>query len=711
MGEKVKVYLCTGCSIGEAVNIEKLSQVSVEEFDVPTRIHPFLCSADGVQLIKKDVKKEGVDSIVISACSPRVNWDVFSFDSLIVERVNLREQVAWSHSPNDEDTQMLAEDYLRMGIVKAQKTEPVEPYLNSVERVVLVVGGGITGITTALEAANAGYDVVLIEKKTTLGGWLAQFHKLSPQHSPYRDLEEPDIEAKIKDVLENPKVKVLTSAEIEKISGQPGSFDATIRQGADVIDIKIGSVVLATGWQPYDATKLENLGFGKYQNVITNVMMEEMAKSGKIVRPSDGKEVSSVAFIQCAGSRDEKHLPYCSSVCCLVSLKQAMYIREQNPDVNVYIFYKDIRTPGQYEDFYKRLQEDERVFFTKGEVTTVTENGGGSLVVDVEHTLLGERIGVKADMVVLATGMVPATADSEFLHLKYRLGSELPTLKYGFPDSNYLCFPYETQRTAIYAAGCIREPMNVTASIEDAAGAALKSIQSLELINRGAALHPRSGDLSYPAFLLQRCTQCRRCTEECPFGALDEDEKGTPKPNPNRCRRCGICLGCCPERLISFKNYSIDQLTSAIKAINVPEEEEEKMRILALCCENDAYPAFDMAGTNRLVYNPNIRIVPLRCLGSMNVVLIADALARGIDGILLIGCKYGDDYQCHFINGSELANKRMENVQETLDRLVLEAQRVKFVQLAITDYGRIPEIVNEFVEEIEEIGPNPYKGF
>lgn len=740
MAEKVEVYLCTGCGIGDALDTEKLCNIAKEEFNIEAKTDAFLCSPKGVASMKKDIEQDGVDTIVIAACSSRVNWDVFSFEPLIVERVNLREQVVWSHTPNDEDTQMLAEDCLRMGIVRAQKTQPLEPYLDSVEKVILVVGGGITGITSALGAANAGYDVVLVEKEAALGGWLAKFSKLSPKHPPYRDLEEPDIEAKIKDVVGNPKVKVLTSAQIEKISGQPGSFNATIRQDGNAVDIKIGSIVLATGWQPYDATKLDNLGFGKCQNVITSVMMEEIAKDGKIVRPSDGKEVNSVAFIQCAGSRDEKHLPYCSSVCCLVSLKQAIYIRERNPDANVYIFYKDIRTPAQYEDFYRRVQEDEGVFFTKGEVTSVTEDGEGSVVIDVEHTLLGERIRVKADMVVLAIGMVPATMpevedraiveagstpaegeeavehapDSGFyaapiLHLEYRQGPELPTLKYGFPDSNYICFPYESRRTAVYAAGCTRQPMDVTASVEDAGGAALKAIQSLELISRGAALHPRVGDLSYPDFSLLRCTQCKRCTIECPFGALEEDEKGTPQPNPNRCRRCGICFGCCPERLISFKNYSIDQLTSMIKIIHIPED-EDKFRVLVLCCENDAYPAFDIAGINRLIYDPSIRILPLRCLGSMHVTLINDAVARGIDGIILMGCKFGDDYQCHFIKGSELANTRMENIQEVLTRLVLETQRVKFVDLPITDYARIPEIVNEFMAEIKKIGPNPFKG-
>jgi quinone-modifying oxidoreductase subunit QmoB len=227
---------------------------------------------------------------------------------------------------------------------------------------------------------------------------------------------------------------------------------------------------------------------------------------------------------------------------------------------------------------------------------------------------------------------------------------------------------------------------------------------------RGAAVHPRANDYSFPDFYLKRCTQCKRCTEECPFGALNEDVKGTPEPNPTRCRRCGICLGACPERIVNFATYSIEMISAMIKAVEVPDETEEKPRVLVLVCENDAYPAFDLAGVHRLSYDPNVRIVPVRCLGSINVVWIKDALACGYDGILMIGCKYGDDYQCHFIKGSELMNTRSDNIQEALTSMVLESERVRLEQLALNEYHRIPELIAGFMKTIQEVGFNPFKG-
>ncbi|MFH1624791.1 MAG: hydrogenase iron-sulfur subunit, partial [Pseudomonadota bacterium] len=715
---------------------------ATSEYKVPIcKTHPMLCNKGGSSLVTSDIEKEGVNTVVIAACSPREKADVFSYDPTVIpmERVNLREHVVWCHPPKDEDTQMLAEDYMRMGIIKAQKMGPLEPFSEEIDKTVLVVGGGITGMTSALNTAKAGYHAILVEKNPELGGWMAKLWKQYPKVPPYLELHETGIGAIIKEVKSNTNIKVYTGAKVEKTVGAPGLFDVTISQNGNSETVRVGSIVEATGWQPYDAKKLGHLGFGKYPNVVTNIMVEEMASKGEFARPSDGKEAKSVVFIQCAGSRDENHLPYCSSYCCLTSLKQAKYIREKDSDAKVYIIYKDMRTLGQYEIFYKKVQEDAGIFLTKGEVTGVSEDSDKNLIVDVDKTLLGEDIRVKVDMVVLATGMVPTAGierkelvleepedgseqkkeeeelpkdiiiPSDILNLEYRQGPELPALMYGFPDSHYICFPYETRRTGIYAAGCVRQPMDSAVCMDDAAGAALKAIQCVELTAQGKALHPRAGDMSYPDLYMSRCTQCKRCTEECPFGVYNEDEKANPLPNPTRCRRCGICMGSCPERIISFKDYSVDIIGSMVKAIEVPEEDEEKPRVVAFLCENDAYPSMDIAGQRRLSYNPYIRVIPLRCLGNVNLVWIADALSKGIDGILLIGCKYGDDYQCHFIKGSELANYRMGKIKETLDRLRLESDRIRILELSIDEYDKLPGIFDDFLKRIEEVGPNPYK--
>ena len=743
MEKKTAVYICTGCGIGDALDIEQLAGIATDDYSVPIcRNHAFLCGSEGVELIKKDMEGEGVNTALIVACSQRVNYDVFDFGpDKIVERVNIREQVVWSHEPGDEDTQMLAEDNLRMGCSKVKDTQLPEAFKAEEEysKDVLVVGGGVAGLTAALETAKAGYRAILVEKEEKLGGFMSRMKGRITM--PYKEVSETGLEDLITSVEENPKVTIYTGSSVEQVNGAPGMFSVAITGNGGPKTEKVGAIVQATGWVPYDATKLDNLGYGKFKDVITNVEMEEMAAAGKITRPSDGKEVKNVLFVQCAGSRDPEHLPYCSSVCCLTSLKHASYVKEQDPEAVNYILYKDMRTVGQAEDFYRKGQNDGNIFI-RGTVSDVGESGG-KLYVEADDELLGEKVKVEElDLVVLAVGMVPASkpavtprikapadtegADAEgmievvpdsgffgtpALKLNYRQGPELPTLKYGFPDSHFICFPYETRRTGIYAAGCVRKPMESAKAIDDGTGAAMKAIQCAEATAQGIAVHPRAGDMTYPEFAMQRCTQCKRCTEECPFGAINEDEKANPLPNPTRCRRCGVCMGACPERIISFKNYSVGMIGNMIKAIEVPEEDEEKPRVIALVCENDAYPALDMAGIKKMKWSPYIRFIPVRCLGSVNLVWIADAMSRGIDGIMLLGCRHGDDYQCHFIKGSELAETRLSKVSETLDRLALESERVKYTEVSITDYDKLPGIIDEFMEKIEEVGPNPYKGW
>ena len=779
MDKKYGVYICTGCGIGDALDMEALCEVPEEE-GFPVTTHPFLCGKEGVELLEKDIKEKGINTLIIAGCSRRVNFDIFRFDGCIVDRVNLREQVVWSHprsefpaltedQKDDEEhfdrVQMLAEDYVKMGMAKVEKIDLPEPFkLETLSKKILVIGGGITGISAAIDAAKTGYDVTIVEKESSLGGNAAKFRKQLPVDDPYESLVPPIITAKIKEVEAYSNIIIKTDTQVARIAGQPGEFTVTFKKPGEKIEFDVpyplpdemkvdengkefdveklneiyqeynkgradiltldpggelfGAVILAAGWRPdnIEGDKFAHLGVGELDDVVTNSRFEEIAAKGNITRPSDGREAKSVVFIQSPDkNEDDNDFDYTGAVTSLVALKQAKYVCEDYEDGKAYVIYQHMRASGLMENFYKNIQQEEGIFLTKGNVVSVTKNGDG-LIVEADDTLLGEKIKVRADMVVLAAGMVPVTADDPVINLAYRQGPGFRDIGLfdGYSDSNFICFPYETQRTGIYAAGCIRRSMTIQESIEDATGAALKAIQCIESVNRGVSVHPRSGDMTFPDFFFQRCTQCKRCTEECPFGALDDDEKGTPKPNPTRCRRCGTCMGACPERIIGFADYNIDSVGSMVKAVGVPSEDdydEPPMRVLGLICENDAYPALDITGLNRLSYSADVRFIPVRCLGSVNVIWIKDALAQGMDGVFLLGCKHGDDYQCHFVKGSELAEIRMKKIGDALSSLALEEERVAQFEVAIDDYDKIPKIVNDFVEMIEELGPNPFKGF
>jgi quinone-modifying oxidoreductase subunit QmoB len=402
-----------------------------------------------------------------------------------------------------------------------------------------------------------------------------------------------------------------------------------------------------------------------------------------------------------------------------------MYFKDANPDIDTVVMFTDLRTPGMGEDFY-RSGQDRSVTFTKGRCTGV-DVSGNTVRVNFRDLILDEDTGIDTDLVVLATGQVPNSGVDidipeeevakmevkpvSILNLSYRQGKDMPQLKHGFTDSHFICFPYETRRTGIYAAGPVRRPMDMFQATEDATGAALKAIQAVENAGLGRAAHPRAGDLSFPTARLEGCTQCKRCTVECPFGAIDEDEKRFPLFNESRCRRCGTCMGACPVRVISFENYSVDTVGMQIKAVDIPDEFSEKPRILILACENDAYPALDMAGMQRRTYSAFVRIIPVRCLGSVNTIWITDALNSGYDGVMLMGCKKGDDYQCHFVKGSEMAAYRMSKVDDTLKQMGLETERVATYEVAITDIERVPQLINDYAAKIQEIGMSPMKGF
>jgi len=406
---------------------------------------------------------------------------------------------------------------------------------------ILVVGGGFSGLTAAVEAAEMGYDVYIIEKESYMGGRVAQLNKYFPKLCP----PSCGLEINYKRIKTSPKITFYSLAEVESVSGGPGDFNVKVKvnpryttpqcnncgpgaeavttempnefnfgmnmrkplymptmmafpnqcvldpaavlsgdgqrikdampdgyvdldQKAEIIDLNVGAIIMATGWNPYDATKMDKLCFGKYENIVTNMMVERMASpsgptEGKILRPSDKEEPKTVGFVQCAGSRDKDHLKYCSYICCMATLKQACYLREQSEDVDIYIFYIDIRSPGlKYERFYKKVKEDKKVHFIKGKVAEVKEGSSpGSVVLIAEDTIGGGKVEQEVDLAVLATGMQPAGATEKI------------------PGIEYNSDGFVVSKEGIIPCGCAKRPIDVVSSAQSATAAALKAVQTL----------------------------------------------------------------------------------------------------------------------------------------------------------------------------------------------------------------------------------------
>ncbi len=377
---KFAAYICSGCGIGDVLNVGALEKIAQKEGKMAmVKSHPFLCNAEGVQMIRDDVANEGVTHLCIAACSRRAKAEAFSFPTAAVARANLREGVIWvvaEGSDHDEIRQEMAEDYVRMGCAEVKKMiVPGGNVKESSSKRILVVGGGISGMTAALAAADAGYEVVIVEKSAALGGFARNLLKRVPFSGPYAEPQATGVEEMAARIGTHPRIKAHLNSTVAKTAGAPGRFQISVAQESGAVtEETVGAVVQATGFTTYDIARLPELGGGQ-ANVVDQAGLEAMAKqaNGGAIKRADGKEVKSVVFVQCAGQRDTTgtHLAYCSGHCCATSIKQAMYFKDQNPDIDTVVMYQDLRVPGMGEDFYRSAQQ-KGVIFTKGKAGKVS---------------------------------------------------------------------------------------------------------------------------------------------------------------------------------------------------------------------------------------------------------------------------------------------------------------------------------------------------
>ncbi|MCL1912044.1 MAG: CoB--CoM heterodisulfide reductase iron-sulfur subunit A family protein [Leptospirales bacterium] len=553
---KIGVYVChCGKNISNVINVEEVAEYASKIPGVViAKDYRYMCSDPGQEMMKADIAAHNLDRIVIAACSPSMHQTVFmgtasksGMNPYRVERANIRENVSWVNSDHIKATEK-AKILVAAAVTKVMFSEALSVKEVSVTPTALVIGGGISGIQSAIDIGDSGFKVCLVEREAELGGNMARLSKTFPVMENARDI----IADKIELAENNPNIEILTSTEIVKVHGYIGNFEVELRNksSAETKTIHVGAIILATGYSLFDAKEKPELGYGQYPNVITGMDFE--ALGGKI--ELNGKKPENVVFVQCVGSRDETvHADFCSRVCCMYTAKQALQAREYLPEARITICYIDVRAFGRgNEEFYERVQKN-KIIYRRGLVSEISRLGEKVRVI-AEDTLLGEIYEEEADLVVLATGMRPAL-EAKQTAKKFNVSTGADSF---FLEAHPKLGPVETTTDGVFLAGCCVGPKDITDSVSQAHAAAIKAC--IPLFQKTVKREPLVAHIE-----AETCAGCKLCEPICEYGALVFDEKKRVMTvNEALCRGCGSCGSACPSASNQVKNSSKKQLFEMI---------------------------------------------------------------------------------------------------------------------------------------------------
>ena len=653
MAEKVGVYVChCGSNIAGVVDVADVAKW-VED-NVPdvrvARDYKFMCSSLGQEMIEKDIKDLGLTRVVVAACSPHLHEATFrnackraGLNPYLFEMVSIREQVSWVTKDKALATEK-AKAMIAGGVRRVVQHQPLEPIVVDINPNVLVVGGGIAGIQAALEIADQGSHVYLVEREPSIGGHMAQFDKTFPT----LDCAACILTPKMFTAGTHPNITLLTWSEVEKVDGSVGNFTVQIRKKARKVDtekctgcgvceekcpkkvvdtvfeagmgmrkaiytpfpqavpkypvidvanciyfqrgtckacekfcptgaiafdqqdemmtVQVGTVILATGYELFDARRIPHYGYGRLANVITNLEFERLSNTagptnGKIVLRDGVTVPQTVGIIHCVGSRDIKYNIDCSAICCMQSLKFAHLVKEKT-GAKVYNFYIDIRTPGKtYDEFYRRVM-DEGVHFIRGKVAEVTDaprypGEEGKLIIQVEDTLAGRQLRVPVDMVILSAAMQPR-ADSKEVAKKFGIAC---SANGWFIERHPKLDPVATMTEGIFIAGVCQGPKDIPASVAQGAAAAARVLGLIG--QKQVTLEPIRASVDQ-----EKCSGCRICNSLCPFNAITFiEERKVSEINPALCQGCGTCVAACPAGAITGSHFTNAQIMAQLEGL------------------------------------------------------------------------------------------------------------------------------------------------
>jgi len=637
---RVGVFVCDcGTNIARTVNVPEVVEYAKGLKNVAfAEEGKWSCSVDYLAKLQEAIKEHNLNRVVIASCTPRTHEPLFKktvketgLNPYLLEFVSIREQVSWVHMNDPEKATEKAKDLVKMGVAKAILLEPGEEIRLPVKQDCLIIGGGMAGMTAALNIAAQGFKAIIVEKQPQLGGLLNKLDRIAPEEVS----SDAMVKTKAELIARNENIKVYTNAEIEDIQGYIGNYKVRVKTNGKSEEFDASTIIAATGMKEIEP--VGQYGYGDDSRVITQLQLEALLKSNGLEPKRD------VVIINCVNSKNEER--GCCNIGCLASVKNAMALKTIDKDINVHILYRDLSIVKEEVNYLKDAKNMGIKFIRyteerKPEVST--ENS--RLIVKVYDLLLGRELEIPADLIVLTTAF---EGDSTVDQLKGQL--KVSTNPDGFfQEAHVKLGPSDFPSDGLYLCGCARSPKNLKDTSEEAMGAAMR-----------ASIPMKVGYIEAEGIVadidLDACNDCGICVKNCPYGAIQLVDD---RPNVIKalCKGCGLCAADCTKDAVTIIHYSDEQILAQVEAA-LQEKAEEK--IVAFCCHWCALGAVDMAGVSRLQYPPNVRVIRVMCAARVATKFVLRAFELGAAGVLVAGCEFPT---CHYIVGNYKAEKRMERI-------------------------------------------------